>query len=517
MSNLSRRHLLAGATGAALASAIDAHAQAPTAPRSAISVRVERDPEFVDPAYRTSPSDGNVCRVVYQRLIKHKANSGELENDAAAEINQVSPTMVDFRLKPGQMFTDDFGEMTAEDVKFSFERIGLPPTGGARPSQYAGDWVNLQQVEVTGKYTGRIVLTAPRASLFQIALGDISGGIVSKRAIEQRGAESGIRPVGSGPYRMVSIERQRGIQLRVNPGYSGGAPAFNEVNVRFIQDPRTAELALRSGELDFAVLPPAVATPLRGVQGLAVTESPAIAYNWLGMNVEKAPLNDIRVRQAIRLALDVDQMLLAAYNGRAPRLNAMIPRPIPGHWAEAPAYQRNVAQARALLQQAGVSNVRLKLLVLNQPVFTNMALVARALLQEVGITVEVDAQEGGTYWVAGQGDTGRNLDMFILRFNGKLDPNFLMQWFVSGMIGRWNWQRWNSPEFDRLANEAAAELNPQRRTELVIQAQRAMDQSAAFVWLTNETAFLAHRSWLRPASVPGWIDWQYDQFSVVTA
>jgi len=512
---IDRRRLLAGtaAIGAAGLAGVAPGAQAQTAPRSNIAVRVERDPEVIDPGFRTGPHDGNIIRVVYQRLIRHKHNSAEMEMDAAAEVTQASPTLIDFRLKPGQMFTDGFGEMTAEDVKFSFERIGLEPAAGARPSPYRGDWAGLERVEVTGQYTGRIVLSRPNAGLFQIALGDVSGCIVSKRAVEQRGTEHNTRPVGSGPYALASLERQRGAVLRANPAHAGAKPAFNEVAVRFIPDHRATELALRSGELDFAVLPPTVAEPLRNVQGLTVSEQPGLQYIWLGMNMEKAPLNDLRVRQAIRLGLDVDQMLLAGYNGRAPRLNALIPAPIEGHWRDAPVYRRNVAEARRLLQEAGARNLRLKLLVLNQPAFQNMALVARALLQEIGITVEVDARDGGGFWSAGRGEAGRDIEMYMTVFNGKLDPNFLMQWFVSSQIGTWNWQRFASPEFDRLFQQSAAELDPARRRALVIEAQQVMDRSAAFVWLTNNVSFLAHRSWLRPASVPGWIDWQYDGFA----
>lgn len=512
---IDRRLLLAGTAAGALAGlAPGFRAEAQSAPRSNIAVRVERDPEVIDPGYRTGPHDGNICRVVYQRLIRHKPNSGEQELDAAAELTQTSPTIIDFRLKPGQMFSDGFGEMTAEDVKFSFERIGLEPAPGARPSPYRADWTGLERVEVTGQYTGRVVLARPNASVMQIALGDVSGCIVSKRAVEQRGAEHNIRPVGSGPYALASLERQRGAVLRANPAHAGARPAFNEVAVRFIPDHRATELALRAGELDFAVLPPSVAEPLRGVQGLTVSEQPGLQYIWMGLNMEKAPLNDIRVRQAIRLGLDVDQMLVAGYNGRAPRLNALIPAPIQGHWPEAPVYRRNVAEARRLLAEAGARNLRLKLLVLNQPAFQNMALVARALLQEIGITVEVDARDGGGFWSAGRGDAGRDIEMYMTVFNGKLDPNFLMQWFVSSQIGTWNWQRFASPDFDRLFAEAAAELDPARRRALVIEAQQVMDRSAAFVWLTNNVSFLAHRSWLRPASVPGWLDWQYDAFAI---
>jgi peptide/nickel transport system substrate-binding protein len=509
---LDRRGFLAGTAGAALATGLKSQAAAQAGPRRTITVRIDRDLGNLDPAYRTGPWEGNVTRSVFQRLVKQKANSAELENDAAAEINQTSPTTVEFRLKPGQTFSDGFGEMTAEDVKFSFERIAVAPQGAAE-SPYKNDWLGLERVEVTGPLTGRIVLSRPRANLFNIALGDVSGCIVSKRAVQERGAEHATRPVGSGPYQVTNLERQRGATLKRHAGYAGEAAHFEEIAIRFISDPRTTELALRSGEVDFAILAPAVAEPLRAVQGLTVTESPSIAYLWLGMNMEKPPLNDLRVRQAIRLALDVDQMLLAGYNGKAPRLNTVLPPQIFGHWAEAPVYRRNVQEARRLLQAAGQSNLRLKLLILNQPAYQNMALVARALLAEVGINIEVDAQEGGTYWTAGRGDTGRALELFLLRFNGKHDPNFIMQWFVSGQIGQWNWQRWANPDFDRLFEASATELDPARRRQLVIDAQKLMDESSAFVWLTNEINMLVHRPWIRPAGVPGWIDWQYDAFT----
>ena len=512
--HFNRRDFLTSIGGTALAYAIDAPAQ--SGPRTSITVRIDRDLAVLDPANRTGPWEGNVMRVVFQRLMKQKPNSSELELDAAADVKQVSPTVIEFRLKPGLMFTDGFGEMTADDVKFSFERIGLPPKEGAKESTYRKDWLYLQGVEVKSKYEGRIVLAQARANLYDVVIADGSGCIVSRKAVEQRGADFTTKPVGSGPYQLVSLERQKGATLRRNPTYAGHKPQYEEISIRFISDARTTDLALRSGELDFAVLAPAAAEPLRSVAGLTVNDQPSIAYVWLGMNVEKAPLSDLRVRQAIRLALDVDQMLAAGYNSKAPRLNTLLPPQILGHWREAPVYKRNVAEARSLLAAAGTSNLKVKLLVLNQAHYQSMALVARALLAEIGVTVEVDAQEGGTFWNSGKGDTGKNIDLFITRFNGKHDPNFIMQWFVAEQIGDWNWQRWNSPEFDALYAQSAGEVDPAKRRQLVIDAQRLMDKSAAFVWLTNEANTLVHRNWIRPAAVPGWIDWQYDDFGVAT-
>lgn len=515
---LTRREVLAAGAGMGMAGAAFwpevALAQSGGATRPLLTVRSAAEFDLIDPAHRRGPTDGNAMRVVYQRLMQPKPNSSELELDAAAEVKQTSPTTIDFKLKPGQMFTDGFGEMTAEDVKFSFERIGLPPVAGAKESSYKGDWLHLVGVEVKGKYEGRITLAQPRANIFDVVIADGSGCIVSKKAVEQRGAEFGLKPVGSGQYQVVSLDKQKGAVLKRNPNYKGTRPGrFEEINVRVITDPKTTDLALRAGEIDFAILAPAAADPLRSVPGITVSDQPSIAYVWMGMNMEKGPLADLRVRQAIRLGVDVDQMLLAGYNGKVPRLNTALPPQIMGHWREAPVYKRNVAEARALLAAAGQTNLKLRLTILNQPEYQNMALVAKALLAEIGVTIDVDAQPGGTYWSSGKADAGKNLELYMSRFNAKHDPNFVLQWFTASQIGNWNWSRWNSPEFDALFKASDSETDPAKRRQMVLDMQKAMDKTAAYVWLTNEASALVHKSWLKPASIPGWADWQYSDFS----
>ena len=515
---LSRREVLAAGAGlagtAGMLWPLELLAQSGGASRPLLTIRSGAEFDLIDPAHRRGPTDGNVMRVVYQRLMQPKPNSSELELDAAAEVNQISPTTIDFKLKPGQMFTDGFGEMTADDVKFSFERIGLPPVAGAKESTYKGDWLHLVGVEVKSKYEGRITLAKPRANIYDVVIADGSGCIVCKKAVEQRGAEYGLKPVGSGQYQVVSLDKQKGAVLRRNPAYKGARRgSFDEINVRVITDPKTTELALRAGEIDFAILAPSAAEPLRSTAGLTVSDQPSIAYVWMGMNMEKGALADLRVRQAIRLGVDVDQMLLAGYNGKVPRLNTALPPQIMGHWKEAPVYKRNVAEAKSLLAAAGQTNLKLKLTILNLPEYQNMALVARALLAEIGVTVDVDAQPGGTYWSSGQAEAGKNLELYMSRFNAKHDPNFVLQWFTPTQIGNWNWSRWNSPEFDSLFKAADSETDPAKRRLMVVDMQKAMDKSSSYIWLTNETSTLVHKNWLKPASVPGWGDWQYADFS----
>ncbi len=503
-----RRELL-GASAAVLAAGA---VRAQPTPKTAISVRVDRDFEVLDPAFRSGLQDGNIVRAVTQRLITVAPGTGELTLDAAAEVTQTSPTVVEFRLKPGQMFSDGFGEVTADDVKFSYERFIVPVAG--KESPYKAEWANLKSVEVTDKLSGRIVLDRPRAGLFVIALGDVAGSILCRRAVDARGVEHNQRPVGSGPLMVASFEKQRQVVLKRNPAYAGTRSGFEEVAVRYVPDPRTTELGLRSGDLDFASLPPQVAEPLRSAAGLTVQQQPGIANVWLGMNVEKPPFNDVRVRRAIRLALDIDQMLLAGYNGRAPRANALVMPQVTGYWRDAPAPKRDVAQAKRLMAEAGhAAGFKARITVQNQPVYQTMALVAQALLRDIGVTLEVDAQDAGSFFSAGKGEGGKALDLFIIRFNGKLDPNFLAQWFTTPQIGVWNWQRWANAEFDALLDQGSAELDDTKRAALFVRAQQLMEESAAFVWLTYDVSVFVHRSWLKPALLPSGIDWALDRFA----
>ena len=496
--HFNRRAFLASVAGTALAYALDAPAQT-AGPRTSITVRIDRDLAVLDPADRTGPWDGNVMRVVFQRLMKQKPNSSELELDAAAEVKQVSPTVIEFRLKPGQMFTDGFGEMTADDVKFSFERIGLPPKDGARESTYKNDWLYLQGVEVKSKYEGRIVLTQPRANLFDVVIGDGSG--MHRLAEGGRAARRGLRDQAGRlralPARLARAPegRHAAPQSRVCRPQAALRGDRDPLHLRRAHDRSRA--ALRRARLRGAGAGRRRAAALGGrAHGQRAAEHRLrLARHERG----EGAASDLRVRQAIRLALDVDQMLAAGYNGKAPRLNTLLPPQILGHWREAPVYKRNVAEAKSLLAAAGVSNLKVKLLILNQAHYQSMALVARALLAEVGITVEVDAQEGGTFWNSGKGDTGKNIDLFIIRFNGKHDPE--LHHAVVRLRARsanWNWQRWNSPEFDALYAQSAGEVDPAKRRQLVVDAQRLMDKSAAFVWLTNEANTLVYRNWIRP-------------------
>ena len=167
--------MLLTASGAAALPLLGLGSRVAFAARDEIIVRIEKDISNLDPANRVGSVEDNIIIAVCQTLARFKPGTLEWEPDAAKTITQVSETEIEFELNPGQMFHGGYGEMTAEDVKFSLRALHHAGGDGKKVA-YADDWAALDQVEVTGKYTGRILFKNPAPAIWVIGICDGSGG-----------------------------------------------------------------------------------------------------------------------------------------------------------------------------------------------------------------------------------------------------------------------------------------------------------------------------------------------------
>jgi peptide/nickel transport system substrate-binding protein len=229
-----------------------------------------------------------------------------------------------------------------------------------------------------------------------------------------------------------------------------------------------------------------------------------MSYVWLGMNVENPALQDIRVRQAIQKAVDVESVLEAAYFGVAERSTGIIAPGLPGHRDIEPA-PRDLEGARALLEEAGAQNLALTLDLLNKTERTAAAQVIQANLAEAGIAVEIRPHDSGTFWTIGDekaGDAWKDLQLILNRFSMQPDPSFATAWFTPAQIGVWNWERFNSGEFGELHDRAIIETDPEKRHGLYVRMQDLMEESGAYVFLTHELNAAIYRDHLEPGLLP---------------
>jgi peptide/nickel transport system substrate-binding protein len=506
----SRRDFLKGSAAAAATAMAPgwALAQAQGQAKGRFVARIERDIINIDPANRVSAVEANICRATYQTLARFKPGSLDWEPDAAATIEQVDASTIEFALEPNQKFAGGYGTMTAEDVQFSFMRFVDP----AKKIANAGDWMQLDKIEVTGPLSGRILLKTPAPALWKTTICDASGCIVSKKAYEALGDKIATQAVGSGAYVQREWVPGQRFVLGANADYQGPKPAFNEIILRPIVDDKAADAAFRGGETDFTRVALASFDEISKLPDTATVRMDGMDTTWIGMNVEKAPLDNPKVRQAIRMGIDVNGILATAWAGQVKRAKTLIPPQISGTWSGAPLYARSVPSAQRLLKEAGVGAFKTRLTVMNTGTHQAVAKIVQANLAELGIECAIQALDSDAYYAAGKDPAGKDLELSLQSLKGKFDPSFYTQWFTTDQIGAWNWQRWSNKEFDKLSRRAAQTNNPTKRMDAFVRMQQLMDESAAFVWLTHDTLAFASRRWLKPALLPNGNDWQLSYF-----
>ena len=157
--------------------------------------------ESFDPAIHSGVPEESVLHAIYNKLISYTpGDKWGWRLEAAKSIEQVDPTHIKFELKQGIQFTNGYGEMTAEDVKFSLERHMDPKL----KSQLKGDLGTFKNVDVTGKYTGVIVLEKPFSPIWMTGLAYMAGNIICKKATIEKGGTFTLPPCCSGPYKYKS-------------------------------------------------------------------------------------------------------------------------------------------------------------------------------------------------------------------------------------------------------------------------------------------------------------------------
>ena len=385
---------------------------------------------------------------------------------AAEMIEPDGPTRVRFRLRRGIMFTGGFGEVTADDVKFSYERIADP----GQASEYRDDFAALDHAEVLDRYSGVIVLKEPFAPLWTSTLPSASGCIVSRKAVMQAGGRfTTAPPATAGPYLIREWQPKQGLVLARNPDWSGTPAEFEKIRILPIEDEKAAEIAFAAGELDYTAISVSSIPSYRTAPpaGVRLVEKPSLDYVWLGMNTAAPPFDDLRVRRAVQRAVDVDQVLEAAYFGVAARATGIIAPGLPGHRDKLLGDPHpDPEAAKALLAQAGLASGFACTLDIEAKTERLLAAqVIQANLAAVGIALQINQHDSGTFWSLGSeadGDQWRSLQLILQKYGMQPDPSFATAWFTPEQVGIWNWERFSNAEFGALHKAALTETDSGR-------------------------------------------------------
>jgi len=264
-----------------------------------------------------------------------------------------------YKLRRGVKFHKGYGEMTADDVLFTFGRHLDPKVVTNQKAFYA----NVASIDAPDRYTVRFVLKRPDPLFNGSVITTLSSNIVSRKAFEERGNAFNMDPIGTGAYQVDSVSPTEGVMMSAFAEHFAGPAVSQKLRVSFIADTTARTLAFAAGQVDMIE---GVRTPgwiptmkQRAPQTIFDATAPG-SFNLLHLNLNRPPLNDLRVRQAIRYAINNEQ-IAAAFAGIAAPMVGIIAPQFAGSVKKADLppelrYDYDIKKAKALLAEAGHPN-----------------------------------------------------------------------------------------------------------------------------------------------------------------
>ncbi|MBV9113529.1 MAG: ABC transporter substrate-binding protein [Hyphomicrobiales bacterium] len=469
--------------GGILAGTLLASAEAAT-----LRVAIQDDPDALDPATSGTYTGRFVFAAMCDKLVdigKDLAIVPQLAESWQWSADQKALT---FTLRHGVTFQD--GEpFDAAAVKFNIERMQT-----MKDSRRKAELSPVAGVEVLAPDQVRFDLKTPFAPLLSV-LSDRAGMMVSPKAAAKE--DFAAHPVCAGPYAFVERKARDVIRLAKYQGYWDKEHfGYDEVAYFYVPDSTVRLSRVRAGDLDIAErIAPTDLKTVRDDQKLKLYVSPGLAVSHLMVNVgagEKAntPLGkDARLRKAFELSIDRNVINRVAFNGENTPDNQMIPPSDPYHAKGYPMPGREIAAAKAMIAQTGMSTVPVELTFENSLTDARVAQIVQSMVKEAGFDVKLLPLETST---AIERYLNGNFEMYIANWSGRGDPDPTLYPFFSCEGGQ-NVNKYCNKDLETVLDAARAESDVQKRKELY--------EKATGIYLTDLSSIpLYHPNWFFASS-----------------
>lgn len=358
----------------------------------------------------------------------------------------------------------------AEDVAYTLRRITDPDNPKSGATGFAS--LDRDGMHKLDNRTLRLDLKYPDVALMD-AFAQYSNGIVPVDYDPNN-------PVGAGPFKMSSFHPgQQSVMVRHENYWRSNEPHLHELTIIDFTDDNARVNALLGAQVDaIDQLPLGLMHVVDAAPQLRVLESETGAWLPFTMRVDQPPFDDVRVRQALRLVVDREQMINQVLSGHGRVGNDLYARFDPCYAAGLPQREQDIEQARSLLRKAGKQNLRVKLT--TSPVAAGLVGAAQVFARQAaqaGVRVDISRVDPGEFYGKKYLNWNFAQDFWFTR-------NFLAQTATGSLPGSpYNETHWADPEFIDLVAQARRTVDQKRRCELIHQAQRIeYERGGYIVW-----------------------------------
>jgi peptide/nickel transport system substrate-binding protein len=457
--------------------------------QTTLRIGIAEDPDILDPSIGRT----YVGRIVFSAFcdklfdIDEKLNivpQLALSHETSADGKEMT-----IKLRPGVKFHD--GEpLDAEAAKFSIERHMTLPTS-FRKSELA----SVDHVEVVDPLTIKLVLKTPYSPLIA-QLTDRSGMMVSPKAAKEAGDKFGLHPVCAGPYKFVErVQQDRMVFEKFADYWNKDNVHIDRVVFLPIVDATVRLANLKSGGLD--LIERVLATDIKDVRAdpkLVLSTAPELGYQGLTINIgndkAKGPLSQsAKVRQALDLSIDREAINQVVFNGEFTPGNQWVSPTHPYYQKSFPVKGRDIAKAKTLLKEAGVSlPITVDYMVPKGTEYEAVAQVVQSMAAEAGFDIKIRAVEFATTFKQAQAG---EFQVFQINWSGRIDPDGNSYIFMRSKAPQ-NDGGYANPEADKLMEEGRATANVEERKAIYQKLTKIMLDDLPIIYIYHRTLLIAH-------------------------
>lgn len=470
------------------------------------------EPATIDPHFTSDASGQHFSKLWCDTFVFMDEENNPSFERGIAESYEVDPEgkKWTFKIRKGVKFHDG-REMNAQDVKFSFDRLRDPEVGSPAVDMYS----NIREIKTSDDYTVVFELNESKPEFLK-DLGTCHALIADANCKDFRTDWN-----GTGPFVIESYTPGDRAVLKRNQDYwlkdenSKQLPYLDGLEFIFMEDQSAQVEALRGGQLDYLFyLPLEPIAMLKEEADINVYQAPSNGTRVIHMRADKPPFDDVRVRQALKLATDRSDMLVGAIEGLGVTgRDTPIGPAFALEYLDVPELKRDIKKAKELLAEAGYpEGFDVEFHCIDSPPFPSMAVIWKEQLEDIGVNLDIQLHPSSVYY----DEMWLEVELGASGWGARPAPLHVIELaYVKDAL--WNQTHWNDPELNELVKSVSSEMDENKRIELYHQIQEIFFERGPIIvpfWLDSLWAARKNVKGIRPTKVSNVdLDLRYVYFS----